>query len=77
VVVEYAGNGQGCTGGEYEAGLVVPDTAVIENSKFSNIAGVAIKTWGDCDTEWCSNTFEDVEVGPLGCDNPEVPTSCP
>jgi hypothetical protein len=77
VVIEYAGNGQGCTGGEYEAGLVVPDTAVIENSTFSNIAGVAIKTAGDCDTEWCNNTFEDVAVGPLGCDSPEVPTSCP
>jgi hypothetical protein len=55
----------------------VPDSAVIENSTFSNIAGVAIKTAGDCDTEWCSNTFEDVAVGPLGCDSPEVPTSCP
>jgi hypothetical protein len=75
-VVEYAGNGQGCTGA-YETGLYVPEAAVITNSTFRNIAGAAI-TASECNvTDWCANTFENVEVGPLACDTGQIPTACP
>jgi len=73
-VVEYAGNGEGCTGANYETALVVPHAAVIVNSTFRNIAGAAV-TASDCNVaDWCENTFESVEVGPLAC---MQPTACP
>jgi hypothetical protein len=78
-IIEYAGNGQGCTGANHETALFVPEATVITNSAFADIAGSAIRTSGDCPiAEWCENTFEDtVEVGPLACDSGGVPTACP
>jgi hypothetical protein len=75
-VIEYAGNGQGCTGATYEGALVVPDSAIIRNSVFRDIAGFAVQA-GECNPDWCENAFESVEVGPLSCDSPATPTACP
>jgi hypothetical protein len=78
-IVEYAGNGQGCGGGNNETALYVPETTIITNSAFADIAGSAIQTAGECPVDdWCENTFEDtVEVGPLACDSGGMPTACP
>jgi hypothetical protein len=78
-IFEYAGNGMGCTGAQHESALVVPETAVITNCAFADIAGSAIRTSGECNiADWCENTFEDtVEVGPLACDSGGVATACP
>jgi hypothetical protein len=75
-VIEFAGNGQGCTGAGYETALHVPGSAMISNTTFRNIAGSAV-TSSDCDTDWCDNIFEDVEVGPLACGVGQMPTTCP
>ena len=75
-VIEYAGNGQGCTGANYEGALLVPDVAIIRNTVFRNIAGFAIQA-PECNIpDWCENTFESVETGPLSC-NLNEPTVCP
>lgn len=78
-IVEYAGNGQSCTGAEYRTALFVPDNTVITNSAFADIAGSAIRTSDACPVDdWCMNTFEDtVEVGPLECEFGPVETACP
>ena len=76
-VVEYAGNGEGCTGADYETALDVPPSAVVTNSTFRNIAGTAILST-DCNIpDWCENMFEGVRVGPLACDIGQQPTACP
>jgi hypothetical protein len=75
-VIEYAGNGQGCGGAQYEGALIVPDAAIIRNTVFRDIDGFAIQA-AECNvTDWCENTFESVEVGPLSCESAE-PTPCP
>jgi hypothetical protein len=76
-VIEYAGNGQGCTGANYETALRLQDSAVITNTTFRNIAGSAI-TASTCNSDdWCENTYESVEVGPLACGVGQMPTACP
>jgi hypothetical protein len=76
-LLEYAGNGGGCTGADYETALVVPETTVITNTTFKDIAGTAVLS-RECNVEdWCENTFENVEVGPLACDIGQLPTACP
>jgi hypothetical protein len=76
-VIEYAGNGTGCTGANYETALRVPASAIITNTTFRSISGSAI-TASDCNIDdWCANTFEDVETGPLACDTGQMPTACP
>lgn len=75
-IFEYAGNGQGCTGGNAEGALNVPASAIIRNSTFREIDGFAIQS-RECDSDWCSNEFTAVASGPLSCDSPEVATSCP
>jgi hypothetical protein len=76
-VVEYAGSGALCTGAEYETALHVPEDAVIADSTFRSIAGSAI-TSTECNlAQWCDNTFESVETGPLACDTGQMPTACP
>lgn len=76
-VFEYAGNGQGCSGAAYKAALVVPETARITNTTFREIEGYAVRS-SECDTtEWCTNTFEAVELGPLQCGASAVATTCP
>jgi hypothetical protein len=73
-VFEYAGNGQLCSGAEHETALHVPEGTVITNTTFREIAGYAV-TSTDCNvTEWCENSFESVELGPLACTDP---TACP
>jgi hypothetical protein len=75
-IIEYAGNGAGCGGGNNETALEVPEAAVINDSTFRDIAGVAIHTSGTCNTaDWCTNTFESVDEGPIGCSG--TPTACP
>jgi hypothetical protein len=78
-IFEYAGNGQGCSGAEHDTALFVPETTIITNSAFADIAGSAIRTFGECPVaDWCENTFEDtVEIGPLACESGGVPTACP
>ncbi len=75
-IFEYAGNGQGCTGSNFEGALNVPSSAIIRDSTFREIDGFAIQG-RDCDPEWCDNQFEAVKSGPLSCDLPEVATACP
>jgi hypothetical protein len=75
-VIEYAGNGQGCTGANYEGALLVPESAIIRNTVFRDISGFAIQS-SECNiADWCENTFESVETGPLSCTSLE-PTACP
>jgi hypothetical protein len=76
-VFEYAGNGQGCTGANYEGALLVPASAIVRNSTFRNIDGFAIQS-AECNVgDWCENSFESVSVGPLSCDSPAEVTACP
>lgn len=75
-IFEYAGNGTGCTGANYETALNATETTVITNSTFRHIAGSAVRGY-PCNVDaWCMNTFESVDVGPLACDFGEVPTAC-
>jgi hypothetical protein len=74
-VFEYAGNGQLCTGADYETALHVPEGTIITNTTFREILGHAV-TSADCNvTQWCANTFESVEFEPLLCSR--TPTACP
>jgi hypothetical protein len=76
-IFEYAGNGAGCSGAGYTTALNVPESAVVTNSTFRQIAGTAIRTNGNCNTAgWCSNVFETVETGPLECGS-DPPLACP
>jgi hypothetical protein len=75
-VFEYAGSGQGCTGGDYRVALMADGGTTIIDTVFRNISGAAF--YSDCGTDlsaWCANTFENVSEGPIACGN-EL-TACP
>ncbi|MGK4003878.1 hypothetical protein WMF31_14695 [Sorangium sp. So ce1036] len=77
-VIEYGGNGEGCSGAKEPTLLWAPPSARITNSVFRHSAGTAIKTSGACDTAaWCANTFEDIATGPLECSTSNEETACP
>jgi hypothetical protein len=48
----------------------------ITNTVFREIAGTAIRTQGECETNWCDNVFDVVDDGPLSCDNGTL-SGCP
>jgi hypothetical protein len=65
VVIEYAGNGQGCTGADYKTAIFGPASLSLSNVLFREIDGIAVRSSDDCLPEWCDNAFE-------GVDSPEV-----
>jgi hypothetical protein len=75
-VFEYAGSGDGCTGGEYETALLVDAGSQISGSTFRNGLGVGIQTSGECGADWCDNTFSDLERGPMMCTLDDVVVGC-
>ncbi|WP_437578965.1 hypothetical protein [Sorangium sp. So ce887] len=77
-IIEYGGNGQGCSGSNEPTLLWVPPTARITNSVFRHSEGTAIKGSGECDTAaWCTNQFEAIASGPLECGTASDETACP
>ncbi|WP_437487854.1 hypothetical protein WME75_07635 [Sorangium sp. So ce1014] len=78
-IIEYGGNGQGCSGSNEPTLLWVPPTARITNSVFRHSEGTAIKGSGECDTAaWCTNNqFEAIASGPLECGTASDETACP
>ncbi|HTV25491.1 MAG TPA: hypothetical protein VMG12_42640 [Polyangiaceae bacterium] len=75
-VFEYAGSGQGCTGGGARVALMAAQGTTITDSVFRNIDGAAFQSdCGDGFEGWCANTFENVSDGPIQCGN-EL-TACP
>lgn len=77
VVIEFAGNGEGCSGAKYKAGLVAKNATSITNSVFRNIDGPAILTADDCNDAWCSNTFEPAGAVRVVCKRDEPSATCP
>jgi hypothetical protein len=75
-VFEYAGSGQGCTGGAARVAVMAAVGTTITDSVFRNIDGAAFQTGcGDDISGWCANTFENVSDGPIQCGNDLV--ACP
>jgi hypothetical protein len=74
-VFEYAGSGQGCTGGSYRVAVMAAGGTSITDSVFRHIEGAAFQS--DCGDigGWCANTFENVSDGPIQCGNDLV--ACP
>ena len=65
VTIEYAGNGNGCTGAEHKTAIHGPDTMELTNVTFRGIDGTAMDTNGACNPDWCtSNTFDGVVGNP-------------
>jgi hypothetical protein len=74
-VFEYAGSGQGCTGGSYRVAVMALEGTTITDSVFREIEGAAFQS-ASCDIGgWCANTFENVSEGPIQCGDELV--ACP
>ncbi len=66
VVIEYAGNGEGCTGANHKTAIFGPPSMTLGNVLFREIDGIAVRS-DDCVATWCDNAFESVDSPELAC----------
>ncbi len=69
VVFEYGGGGETCDGNAWDAELAqVPEGSQIIDCVFRESAGAGMSAaFGDCDPQWCENTFEDNAGVDINC----------
>ncbi len=79
-IIEYAGNGQGCSGANYKVALVTPPGSMIAATTIRNIAGGGVRMNVPCDMvgPLCSAiTFSMLTAPALQCGGTGTPTACP
>jgi len=80
-IIEYAGNGNGCSGAKYKVAIAGPDNLAFDNVQIRNIDGAGIRTSKDCTMHgpWCAAVMFGAGVTPhFQCGNASQMTyTCP